>query len=381
MHKLGRSESELEVLGALWTTREIAQQPAMLRKTQELLAASRERLDRFLAPLREKQGLRIILTGAGSSAFIGECLAPHLGAQLGRHVEAVATTDLVCAPHLYFRKQVPTLLVSFARSGNSPESIAAVDLAQRFVAQIHHLAVTCNPNGALARKGFGETILLPEETHDRSFAMTSSFSCMAYAALAAFLGIDKMQSRVTRIAQAMDTVISAHRKTLQEWAGRKYARVIYLGSGVLKGLAREAALKLLELTDGEIISAWESPLGFRHGPKTILNDTSLVVMFVSNDPYTRRYDLDLLEEIRRDGSAGGLLAICGREEGIVDGVRRNLVSSMHDADDIDLLFPFLAAAQIFACEASIACGISPDNPNRTGTVHRVVQGVRIHAFG
>jgi tagatose-6-phosphate ketose/aldose isomerase len=381
MRKLGRDESELEALGGLWTAREIAQQPAMLRKTQEILSARRDSLQRFLAPVREKAALRIILTGAGSSAFIGECLAPHFGATLRRRVEAIATTDLVCAPHLYLSKQVPTLLVSFARSGNSPESIAAVDLAQRFVADIHHLAVTCNPEGALARKGLGETILLPEETHDRSFAMTSSFSCMTYAALAACLGIDEMQPRVTRIAHATETVISAHLKTLQEMAARKYERVIYLGSAVLKGLAREAALKLLELTDGEIISAWESPLGFRHGPKTIVNDRALVVIFVSNHPYTRRYDLDLLEEIRRDGRAGGVLALSAREDGIATQVERILVLSMQDAEDIDLLFPFLAAAQIFAFEASLACGISPDNPSRTGTVHRVVQGVRIHAFG
>ena len=198
-------------------------------------------------------------------------------------------------------------------------------------------------------------------------------------ALAAFLGVDGMQARVSRIAQAIETVISAHRKTLQGWAAGKYERVVYLGSAVLKGLAREAALKLLELTDGQTMSAWESPLGFRHGPKTIVNDKSLVVIFVSNDPYTRRYDLDLLEEIRRDGAAAGLLAISASEEGIAGEVKRILVPCMNDAEDVDLLFPFLAAAQIFAFEASLACGNSPDNPNRTGTVHRVVQGVRIHA--
>jgi tagatose-6-phosphate ketose/aldose isomerase len=190
-----------------------------------------------------------------------------------------------------------------------------------------------------------------------------------------------MQPRITRIAQAMDTIISAERKTLQEWAARKYERVVYLGSAVLKGLAREAALKLLELTDGQIISAWDSPLGFRHGPKTIVNDRALVMIFVSNHPYTRRYDLDLLQEICRDGRAGGVLALSAREDGMAAKVERILVPAMQDGEDIDLLFPFLAAAQIFAFEASLACGISPDNPSRTGTVHRVVQGVRIHAFG
>jgi tagatose-6-phosphate ketose/aldose isomerase len=381
MLNLGRTQSELEALGALWTAREIAQQPAMLCKTQELLTRREDSLESFLGPMREKTAVRIILTGAGSSAFIGECLAPYLSAKLRRRVEAIATTDLVCAPHLYFGEQVPTLLVSFARSGNSPESVAAIKLADHLLSEIHHLIVTCNPDGALARKRLDRTILLPEETHDRSFAMTSSFSCMAYAALATFLGIKTMQARNARIAQAVDSVISAQLKTLQDLAERKYERVVYLGSEVLKALAREAALKLLELTDGQTISAWESPLGFRHGPKTIVNDRSLVLIFVSNHPYTRRYDLDLIEEICRDRAAGTVLAIAAREQGIPAEAERIVVPAMHDAEDVDLIFPFLSAVQIFAFETSLACGVSPDNPSRTGTVHRVVQGVRIHPFG
>ncbi len=104
--------------------------------------------------------------------------------------------------------------------------------------------------------------------------------------------------------------------------------MVYLGSHVFKGLAREAALKLLELTDGGMIAASDSPLGFRHGPKTIVNDRTLVVIFLSNDAYTRRYDLDLLEEIRRDGRAGGVLAICGRDDGMPAGVERILIPAM-----------------------------------------------------
>jgi tagatose-6-phosphate ketose/aldose isomerase len=381
MAKLGRDEPELEALGALWTAREIEQQPAMLRKTRDLLAARKNDLDNFLTPLREDRALRIVLTGAGSSAFIGDCLAPYLAAKLRRRVDAIATTDLVCAPHLFFSEQLPTMLVSFARSGNSPESIAAVELAERCLEEVHHLGITCNPDGALARKKLGPNILLPEETHDRSFAMTSSFSCMLYAALAALSGIDALHPRVPAIAQAVEGVIQTQRDALRALAANKYERVIYLGSHIFKGLAHEAALKLLELTDGRVISAYDSPLGFRHGPKTIVNANSLVVIFLSNDPYTRRYDLDLLEEIRRDAAAGGVLAISGREEGIAAGVERILVAGMPHAEDVDLLFPFVAAAQIFAFEEAIGRGISPDNPNRTGTVHRVVQGVRIHGLG
>jgi D-galactosamine 6-phosphate deaminase/isomerase len=381
MPDLGRDEAELEPLGALWTAREIEQQPRMLRKTQERLEARSGALNDFLRPLLQNAALRIVLTGAGSSAFIGECLGPYLGAKLRRRVDAIPTTDLICAPHLYFSERVPTLLVSFARSGNSPESIAAVQLAERFLPETHHLVVTCNPDGALARNSTGATILLPEETHDRSFAMTSSFSCMMYAALAALSGIERMQVRAPRIAHAVEAVIARELETLRGLAAKKYERVVYLGSHLFKGLAREAALKLLELTDGQMIAAYDSPLGFRHGPKTIVNGRTLVVIYLSNDAYTRRYDVDLLEEIRRDAAAGDVLAISAREEGIAADVERIFIREMHDAEDVDLLFPFVAAAQIFAFEAAIDQGISPDNPNRTGTVHRVVQGVRIHAFG
>jgi D-galactosamine 6-phosphate deaminase/isomerase len=379
---LGRDEGELQALGALWTAREIAQQPAMLRKTHGMLVGNKDALNTFLRPLLERDAMRVILTGAGTSAFIGECLSPHFAAELPCRVDAIPTTDLVSAPHLYFEPDTPTLLVSFGRSGDSPESVAALDLANQFVREIHHLAVTCNPDGALARKigtsGDGTTILLPEETHDRSFAMTSSFSCMTYAALAALSGIDGMQARVERIAQAVEAVIAAQADAMKTLAGKGYQRVVYLGSHIFKGLAREAALKLLELTDGGMIAAYDSPLGFRHGPKTIVNGRTLVVVFLSNDAYTRRYDLDLLEEIRRDGRHGGLLAICGRDEGMSSGVERILIPAMADAADVDLLIPFIAAPQILAFEQAIGRGLSPDKPNVSGTVNRVVQGVRIH---
>ena len=380
MTKLGYDESELQRRGALWTAREIAQQPAMLRQTHARLAADKDARERFLQPLRVGAAMRVILTGAGTSAFIGECLAPYLAAKLARRIEAIATTDLVSAPFLYLEAETPTLLVSFGRSGNSPESVAAVDLANRFVSEIYHLAITCNSQGALARAAAsasnGMTILLPEQTHDQSFAMTSSFSCMLYAALAALAGVDSM--RVEQIAQAIDAVIATQADAMRVLAAKGYERVVYLGSNIFKGLAREAALKLLELTDGGMIAINDSSLGLRHGPKTIVNDRTLVVMFLSNHAYTRRYDLDLLEEIRRDGRSGGLLAIAARDEGIPAGVERIVVPAMADAEDVDLLIPFIAAPQMFAFEASIRRGLSPDNPNVSGTVSRVVQGVRIH---
>ncbi|HYM86572.1 MAG TPA: SIS domain-containing protein, partial [Pseudoxanthomonas sp.] len=185
---LGVPEPDLLASGAIWTAREIEQQPRMLQQTHVLLAGMRERIEAFVAPVASNPNARIILTGAGTSSYIGQCLAPLLDRQLAARVDAVPTTDLVSAPYLYLDPAQPLLLVSFGRSGNSPESLAAVELAESLVRDVRHLVVTCNAAGALntipARNV--TTLLLPEETHDNSFAMTSSFSCMLYATLAAF---------------------------------------------------------------------------------------------------------------------------------------------------------------------------------------------------
>ncbi|HEU4959297.1 MAG TPA: SIS domain-containing protein [Sphingomonas sp.] len=359
-----------------WTRREIFQQPETLRATCALLAAEREAIQGFLAPLLARPDLRIVLAGAGTSAFIGECLAAWLARSTGRCVEAIATTDIVGAPDLYLRAETPTLLVSFGRSGNSPESLAAIELVDTRVAEAHHLIITCNADGALAQRRGGDAhvVVLPEATHDRGFAMTSSFSAMMFAALAVFSGLDAFGGRIEPIARAVGEVLAAAEPRMAALAARRFERVVYLGSGPFKGLAREAALKLLELTDGALVTAFDSTLGFRHGPKTIVNRETLVVVFVSNDPLTRAYDRDMIEELRADDVAGAVLTVSARSEtGETIAVR-----GLEQADDCDLLFPYIVPAQLFALHASLERGLTPDTPNTAGTVNRVVQGVRIH---
>ena len=360
-----------------WTRREILQQPDTLRATHALLAGQRGSIEAFLAPLLANPDLRIMLAGAGTSAFIGECLAATLTRGTGRCVEAVATTDIVSAPDLYLKSDTPTLVVSFGRSGNSPESIAAVELVDARVSDAHHLIITCNADGALAKRAGNDAyvVTLPEATHDRGFAMTSSFSAMMYAALAIFSGIQGCDARIEPIAEAVAGALETVELRMAKLAAREFRRVVYLGSGPFQGLAREAALKLLELTDGATATMFDSTLGFRHGPKTFVNRDTLIVVFVSNDPLTRAYDRDMIEELRKDDVAGAVLVVSAQGE-IGDTIA---VRGLESAADSDLLFPYIIPAQLFALHASLDRGLTPDTPNKAGTVNRVVQGVRIYS--
>jgi tagatose-6-phosphate ketose/aldose isomerase len=379
---LGLSADDLSSTGALWTAREIEQQPQSLQRTHALLAGLHADLRAFTAPVAGNPLARIILTGAGTSAYIGACIAPVLDAQLAARVDAIPTTDIVSSPHLYLHADQPLLLVSFGRSGNSPESLQAVTLAESLVKDVRHLVVTCNGDGALSKAHVkqAKTLVLPEETHDVSFAMTSSFSCMMYATLVALAEPGAFDGRIGAIAQATRRVIQES-PVLQELARGDheggFERVVYLGSGPFQNLAREATLKLGELTNGTVATCFDSPLGFRHGPKTFVNDRTLVFVYVSNDALTRKYDHDLIDELRRDGRAARVIEITTRPRG--DVVRDTLhVPGMAEAADVELLWPYIAIAQLYAFHQSRTLRLSPDNPNKEGTVNRVVQGVRLY---
>ncbi|MES2349981.1 MAG: SIS domain-containing protein [Pseudomonadota bacterium] len=375
---LGIDTARLDEAGAGLTAREIAQQPAVWPQIDALLASRRAALDAFLAPLLARTGLRIVLTGAGTSAFLGECLAP---AMLGKgwRAEAVPTTDLVSGPQRFLQAATPTLLVSFARSGSSPESLAAVTLSDQLVGEVYHLIITCNADGELYRmaraRGNAFAILLPDATHDRGFAMTTSFTSMLLAAALAF-GVLAPGAAAASSAAA-DGLLASALPLLQSLVERRFKRVVYLGSNELLGLAREASLKLLELTDGQVVALFDSPLGFRHGPKTIVDADTLVVVLLSNDAHARRYDLDLLRELRNDGRAGRVLALSGRAEP-EPGAAVVTLQGMEDAGELALALPYILFCQSFALLQSLALGLRPDTPSVSGTVNRVVRGVTIY---
>jgi tagatose-6-phosphate ketose/aldose isomerase len=274
---------------------------------------------------------------------------------------------------------VPTLLVSFARSGSSPESVAAVALADQLVTQVYHLVITCNEDGLLYRYTEGRAnavaIVLPDATHDRGFAMTSSFTSMLLTASLVFGAIDSARLGALQAAAA-DLVVRAL-PTITELVAARFQRVVYLGSNALKGLAQEAALKLLELSDGAVVALYDTPLGFRHGPKTIIDADTLVVLMMSNDPYARQYDVDLLRELRADGHAGRVLVLTAHDDVGGDCL---LLPQAAQASTLELALPCIVFAQMFAFLYSMALGLRPDTPSASGTVNRVVSGVTIYPF-
>ncbi|HHN8583387.1 TPA: SIS domain-containing protein [Providencia rettgeri] len=384
MEYLSYQTPELEKLNAFWTAKEIEQQPECWEKTNQLIQEQRTEIDTFLAKVLQASDARIIMTGAGTSAFAGRALAPVLTGHLKRRVDAIATTDLVADPKEYLAEDVPTLLISFARSGNSPESVAALDVAEKCLTQCYHLVLTCNEQGQLYRYCQNNTnalaILMPEESNDRSLAMTSSFSSMMMAALCIFLTEFFYLNEIKPYFYDYHDIFTQFNHRIREEYAGKFKRVIYLGSGGLQGLAQEAALKMLELTAGKVVANFDTPLGFRHGPKSIVNKETLIVLFLSNDKYTRQYETDLLREVIHDNASAKVIAVTSSSDDTQIEESFVYIKKMEQCSDSALFFPYLMLAQAFAFHSSIALGNTPDNPSPTGEINRVVQGVTIYPF-
>ena len=354
-----------------WTAREIDQQPKVWHQTQRAIEAQRPSFAPWLKARLVDPALRIVLTGAGSSAYIGETLAPWLRRTLARRVDAVASTDLLGAPESYLAEDVPTLMISFARSGDSPESVAAVELADRLLTTCHHLVLTCNADGALATQAEAIPealcLLMPKRTNDRSFAMTSSFTAMLVAAASVFAPEPERLERAIAMAEVATSELVFGAKSLAETG---FDRLVVLGAGCLFATAREACLKCLELTDGRVATLAETPLGVRHGPKAVIGADTAVVVLRSVDPSTARYDADLVAELRAENAAGEILELDPR----------NFADEADGMDDLHVSLPYLVFCQMLAFFTARVRGVAADEPCPSGAINRIVQGVTVHPY-
>ena len=358
------------------TTREISQQPAVWRAHGPSIAAAAHDIRTWLAGRPHDE---VWFCGAGTSAFIGETLAARLNCAPGpARYRAVPTTDLVSCPQNFLRPGVKLLVVLFGRSGNSSETIGALDLLAAHAPEADRLHITCNGDSALARStrpGLGDlrTIVLPPETDDRGFAMTSSYTTMLLAGLACFDPAPPapVAELFNRLADAAEAIISRGFPGLA--TGDVPERAVFLGSGPLTGSARECALKVLELTAGTVTTSWDSTLGFRHGPKAVTNGRTKVFVLLSADPHTRIYDQDLAAEVSEQFGASAVV----RLGEVSSGADIEVPAIGNDAWSSVL---YVIVGQILAVIWSDRLGFAVDDPFSGANLTRVVTGVKLYAL-
>jgi hypothetical protein len=382
-------ENEMNKNSAIFTLKEIYQQPKTWLKTLAQIIENKDSIQEFINQVIKCDDYDVIFTGAGTSEFVGNALYAYLNKELNYKVKSYGTTDIVATPEAYISKNKPTLLISFGRSGNSPESIGAVEAASVVSNNLYNLFITCNKDGQLSKMSKEVkncyAINLTEETHDQSFAMTSSFSNMYLAAYLCF-NLDKLEEKselINDIATAtqnfLDNGFEVVNKIVTEY---NFERIVYLGSNILKGISQESSLKMLELTAGKTVTNFDTPLGFRHGPKSIINDSTLTVVYVSDDEYTYKYELDLIKEISSQRKGNKLVVVTNKPntelESLCDYIYAYNIN--HNLNNVELGLAYITFAQTLSVLKSLSMGLTPDNPCPSGEVNRVVKGVTLYPY-
>lgn len=385
-----KEEQQWKDLNAYWTSKEIHQQPATWEKTLKQVKDEGEAIQAFIKRTTDKPDYDIILTGAGTSEFVGNAIYSYLAKKNHYKVKSYGTTDIVACPENYLCADKPTLLISFGRSGNSPESVAAVEVANEVCGDnIEHLFVTCNHEGALSKFAVGKencyAINLTPETHDQSFAMTSSFSNMYLATIAAF-NLDRYDEFCNEVKTIIERgsafVEENYTKAADIVSAYDFKRIVYLGSNTGKGVSQESALKMCELTAGKIVTMYDTPMGFRHGPKSIIDDTTLTVVYMSDDPYTRQYERDIVREMAPQRKGNKILVVTGQPDEEMEKLSDFYIcfDNGKDLPNVLLGLEYILVAQVIAIFKSMSMGITPDNPCPSGEVNRVVKGVIIYPY-
>lgn len=345
------------------TVREINAQPKIWRDWAPELAAQAAELRGWIENIAPDH---IWLAGAGTSAFAGQIVAEG---RVG--LRAVATTDIVACPQDYLHVPGSLLVVQFGRSGNSSESLGLLDLLDKHRPDAHRLHITCNSAGALATRsapgpGTQRAVTLPDATHDEGFAMTSSFSTMVLTALACFEpDFDAAQS-LPFMADIAEPALDA----LWQMPAQMPARAVFLGAGAMLGAARESALKVSELTAGRVATLWDTPLGFRHGPKAFVDEQTTIYLLRHPNEHTALYDKDLAAEVMRQFPDVPVMQIGAGDIPIAS-------TGIAAADAVMAVLP----AQVLGARWSAELGYNVDNPFEAhGNLTRVVAGVNLHPW-
>jgi tagatose-6-phosphate ketose/aldose isomerase len=383
---LAFTDQEKQAHGLAHTPNEIAKQAQTWLATYEVFCERQPEIRQFVqaAGMASETFSRptVFLVGAGTSDYIGRSLMQLLRRCWQSEVLAVPSTDLLTHASHWLVANRPYLWISFSRSGESPEGIAVIEQALKSPQRIRHLIVNCNPDSAMLRviAGCKEAlgIVLPDATHDRGLAMTSSFSNMVVFGhcLAHLEDPGSYLPVLRRLERSAKGFLDDAARKAAELANGKFATVCFIGSGPLKAVATESALKVLELTAGKVRTMSESALGLRHGPMAALDRQTLLVAFLSGEEKVREYELDLLEEIGRKKLVAERVVVApgAIPAGCADHV---LTADIAIADDyrppLDVIF-----GQLLGLFFSLRHGLKPDCPSPNGAISRVVQNVKIH---
>jgi Predicted phosphosugar isomerases len=377
----GRSEEEQRRLGYFHTLREICQQPWTWPRTCQVMLAVRGSFEKSLAGVRS-----LTLTGSGSSQYAAECVQFAMRNGAGLRTESVGGGDLLTFGGKVLPPDRPGLLISLARSGDSPESRGAMELLLDTEPEIRHIVLTCNEQGSLTKawRDHAKVLVttLPRETNDQSLVMTSSFTNLLLAAR--FMGMLTKPEEYERLCSGNEQYCQrSDREEFRCFGGNCEAKfrtgsisgnwIAFCGGAGsrIKDAGNDRRPGHHALRNISRLSPWPHELRARQ---------NFIGLFLSSDSILRAYELDLLQELDRKNLGLSKLV-----------VGENIPQRILRKQDVAVECPGLAAfgdeeaatidvvvAQLLGFFRCLQEGLRPDSPSEDGIIQRVVESFPLH---
>jgi glucosamine--fructose-6-phosphate aminotransferase (isomerizing) len=336
------------------TYQEILSQPEVWGDTLKLIQSRADELCSFFLSNRYDT---VLFTGCGSTYYLSLAAAAALQSLAGVPARGLPSSELWLYQDSSFVTSQRTLLVAISRSGETSETLHACETFRQKV-QGEILTLTCYPSAALTASG--DINLIFAAAHEESIAQTRAFSSLYIASMALaalWSGRQDLFTDLARLPGIARRLMDSHGPLARRMGeDRRFDRFYFLGSGSRYGLACELSLKMKEMS-----LSHSEPfhfLEFRHGPKSMVTASTLLIGLVSQSNYGQEHAV--LEEMKAMG--GAVLEIGEEGEGVA------FRSGLDEAIRNPLYLP---VGQLLAFARSTAKGLNPDAPKNLEAVVRL----------
>jgi glucosamine--fructose-6-phosphate aminotransferase (isomerizing) len=343
-NKYANSSTWKEILsqGDVWqmVLDELRQNPAM----EEILGAARNRR-------------KWIFIGCGTSFYLAEAAAISWTLLTSQPAGAIPASEVLLFPQLLGAEGADIQAVVISRSGRTSEAVRAANVLKQEL-HIPTLGITCAQNSELERAC--EITIILRAADENSTVMTRSFTSMLLSlqALAAHRsGNQQFLDALRRMAEKFDPRIPSLAGQLESFVSQHtFADYVFLGQGPFHGIAREAALKVMEMSCS--YSQFFHALEFRHGPKAIVSPGTCLTFFLSDSAYNA--EAEVLSEMKELG--GVTIAVCNRADAGVRQAADLVIELDFDGNELALLAPYTVPCQLMGFFTGLRKGLNPDEP-------------------
>jgi glutamine---fructose-6-phosphate transaminase (isomerizing) len=301
--------------------------------------------------------------GCGTSFYLAEAAAISWTLLTGQAARAVAASEILLYPKLQKGKEDETQAVVVSRSGRTSEAVRAASVLRNDL-RVSTLGITCAENSELERAC--DLALVLREADEQSTVMTRSFTSMLLALQALGsrqVGNHEFLGSLSALAEQFRTRVGSLAKQIETFeAQRTFADYVFLGQGPFHGIAREAALKVMEMSCS--YSQFFHALEFRHGPKAIVSPATCLTFFLSDTG--QKAEAEVLSEMKELG--GVTVAICNRANSEIRGASDLVIEFEFPGSELALLAPYVVPCQLMGFFAGLRKGLNPDQPKNLSRV-------------